>query len=77
MARSSQPISPGWARPAGQRSRRPRLSESKSSSGILNYFTAPFGSQEYLLLYFGVEGPDWAWDANGNPQQTRKAPRTY
>jgi putative aldouronate transport system substrate-binding protein len=42
----------------------------KEFLGILNYFTAPFGSQEYLLLYFGVEGPDWAWDANGNPKQT-------
>jgi putative aldouronate transport system substrate-binding protein len=38
--------------------------------GILNYFCAPFGSQEYLLLYFGVEGADWNWDASGNPKQT-------
>jgi putative aldouronate transport system substrate-binding protein len=42
----------------------------KELLGILNYFTAPFGSQEYLLLYFGVEGADWSWDASGNPKQT-------
>jgi putative aldouronate transport system substrate-binding protein len=42
----------------------------KEFLGILNYFTAPFGSQEYLLLYFGVEGPNWGWDASGNPKQT-------
>jgi putative aldouronate transport system substrate-binding protein len=42
----------------------------KEFLGILNYFAAPFGSQEYLLLYFGVEGTDWNWDAAGNPKQT-------
>ena len=42
----------------------------KELLGVLNYFTAPFGSQEYLLLYFGVEGTDWSWDAQGNPKQT-------
>ena len=30
----------------------------KEFLGIMNYFTAPFGSLEYLLLYFGVEGPE-------------------
>jgi putative aldouronate transport system substrate-binding protein len=42
----------------------------KELLGILNYFTAPFGSTEYLLLYFGLEGADWTWDASGNPRQT-------
>ncbi|MBO0885696.1 MAG: hypothetical protein J2P17_36255, partial [Mycobacterium sp.] len=42
----------------------------KELLGILNYWTAPFGSQEYLLLYYGVQGPDWDWDPRGNPKQT-------
>ncbi|MBO0883490.1 MAG: extracellular solute-binding protein [Mycobacterium sp.] len=42
----------------------------KQLLGILNFFTAPFGSQEYLLLYFGVQGVDWSMDDKGNPRQT-------
>jgi putative aldouronate transport system substrate-binding protein len=42
----------------------------KELLGILNYFTAPFGSQEYLLLYFGAQGVDWNMDDHGNPRQT-------
>jgi putative aldouronate transport system substrate-binding protein len=37
---------------------------------VLNYLAAPFGSQEDLLLSYGVEGPDYALDARGNPTLT-------
>ena len=37
---------------------------------ILNYLAAPFGSQEDLLLTFGVEGTDYTLDAQGNPVLT-------
>jgi putative aldouronate transport system substrate-binding protein len=47
----------------------------KQLLGILNYFVAPFGSQEYLLLYYGVEGPNFTFDANGNPRQTEQGLR--
>ena len=39
---------------------------------ILNWLAAPFGSQEDLLLSFGVEGPDYTWDAKGNPVLTER-----
>jgi putative aldouronate transport system substrate-binding protein len=39
---------------------------------ILNWLAAPFGSQEDLLLSFGVEGPDYALDAKGNPVLTER-----
>jgi putative aldouronate transport system substrate-binding protein len=39
----------------------------KEVLGVLNYFGAPFGSQEQLLLNFGIEGTDFTFDANGNP----------
>ena len=32
---------------------------------IANYFAAPFGSQEYNLLNYGVEGVDYTMGANG------------
>jgi putative aldouronate transport system substrate-binding protein len=44
----------------------------KELLGILNYWTAPFGSQEYLLLYYGAQGTDWNWDDQGNPKQTTR-----
>ncbi|MBV9577517.1 MAG: hypothetical protein JO057_02885 [Chloroflexi bacterium] len=34
---------------------------------ILDYVAAPFGSQEFLLINYGVQGRDWNPDANGNP----------
>ena len=34
---------------------------------VLDYIAAPFGSQEYLLVNYGVKGRDWEPDANGNP----------
>jgi putative aldouronate transport system substrate-binding protein len=37
---------------------------------VLNYLAAPFGSSEDLLLSYGVEGPDYSLDPNGNPVLT-------
>jgi putative aldouronate transport system substrate-binding protein len=39
---------------------------------ILNYLAAPFGSQESLLLEYGVEGIDFNFDAQGTPVKTDK-----
>jgi putative aldouronate transport system substrate-binding protein len=35
---------------------------------VMNFLAAPFGSQEDLLLTYGLEGPDYTRDAKGNPQ---------
>jgi putative aldouronate transport system substrate-binding protein len=40
--------------------------------GVLNFTASPFGSQEYQLLNFGVEGVDFNFDARGNPVKTPK-----
>jgi putative aldouronate transport system substrate-binding protein len=34
---------------------------------VLDYIAAPFGSEEYLLVNYGVKGRDWDPDENGNP----------
>jgi putative aldouronate transport system substrate-binding protein len=34
---------------------------------VLNFLAAPFGSQEYTLTHFGIQGVHYALDANGNP----------
>ncbi|MBV8087761.1 MAG: extracellular solute-binding protein, partial [Chloroflexi bacterium] len=34
---------------------------------VLNFMVAPFGSEEYLLLSYGVKGTDYNLDDNGNP----------
>jgi putative aldouronate transport system substrate-binding protein len=39
---------------------------------ILNWLAAPFGSAEDLLLSFGVEGPDYKRDDQGNPVLTER-----
>lgn len=39
---------------------------------IMNYFAAPFGSEEYLLTHYGVKGIDYDLDADGNPQLNQK-----
>ena len=44
----------------------------KELLGVLNLLAAPFGSEEELLLDYGVEGPDFAWDVKGNPVPTKK-----
>jgi putative aldouronate transport system substrate-binding protein len=37
---------------------------------ILNYLAAPFGSQEDLLLSYGIQGQDYSLDDKGNPVPT-------
>jgi putative aldouronate transport system substrate-binding protein len=44
----------------------------KELLGILNWTAAPFGSQEDLLLTYGVEGADYKLDSNGNPVTTER-----
>ncbi|MBV8719258.1 MAG: extracellular solute-binding protein [Chloroflexi bacterium] len=39
---------------------------------VLNYIASPFGSQEYTLLNYGVEGVHFNRDANGVPALTDK-----
>jgi putative aldouronate transport system substrate-binding protein len=34
---------------------------------VLDYVAAPFGSDEFLLINYGVKGRDWEPDPNGNP----------
>src|SRR5919202_1318511 len=38
---------------------------------VLDYIAAPFGSEEYLLINYGVKGRDWMPDDNGNPITTK------
>jgi putative aldouronate transport system substrate-binding protein len=42
----------------------------KELLGVLNYLAAPVGTTEALLLQYGLEGPDFTRDANGNPVPT-------
>jgi putative aldouronate transport system substrate-binding protein len=35
--------------------------------GLLNYLSAPFGTQEYLTMWYGVEGVEFEFDQNHNP----------
>jgi putative aldouronate transport system substrate-binding protein len=39
---------------------------------VLNYIASPFGSQEWALLNYGVEGAHFSRDANGIPALTEK-----
>jgi putative aldouronate transport system substrate-binding protein len=39
---------------------------------IMNYLAAPIGSEEYLLLHYGIQGTDYDLDAQGNPVSTAK-----
>lgn len=39
---------------------------------LLNYLAAPFGSAEYLLLNYGVQGVDYTRDPSGNPVLTSR-----
>lgn len=43
----------------------------KQVLGVLNYLAAPFGSSEYLNLWYGVRGTDFEFDASGNPVYTK------
>ena len=42
----------------------------KELLGVLNFLAAPFGSEEYLLVKYGVKDVDFAFDGNGNPLPT-------
>jgi putative aldouronate transport system substrate-binding protein len=42
----------------------------KELLGVLNYFSAPFGTAEFLLIWYGIEGQQFTFDANGNPIAT-------
>src|SRR5215471_3626681 len=42
----------------------------KELLGVLNYLAAPVGTSEALLQQYGIEGPDFTRDANGNPSPT-------
>jgi putative aldouronate transport system substrate-binding protein len=37
---------------------------------MFNFFAAPFGSEEYLLINYGVKGKDFNFDEQGNPVLT-------
>lgn len=37
---------------------------------VVDFFAAPFGSEEYTLLYYGMDGADFTRDASGNPALT-------
>ncbi|MBN8205036.1 hypothetical protein JF550_03575 [Microbacterium esteraromaticum] len=45
----------------------------KKLLGVANLLAAPFGSEEYLLINYGVEGTDYTLDGNGNPLATADA----
>ena len=37
---------------------------------VLDFFSAPFGTQEYVLLNYGIEGTDFKYGPDGNPIPT-------
>lgn len=41
---------------------------------VANFLAAPFGSEEYLLLTYGVAGVDYEMDGAGNPIPTDRGP---
>ncbi|MGZ0148592.1 extracellular solute-binding protein [Kribbella sp. WER1] len=43
--------------------------------GALNFFAAPFGSEEYTLLHYGVEGSEHTLDKSGFPVLTDQGTR--
>jgi putative aldouronate transport system substrate-binding protein len=44
----------------------------KELLGVLNFLAAPFGTEEALLLRYGVEGADFQFDDKGNPIPTQQ-----
>jgi putative aldouronate transport system substrate-binding protein len=40
--------------------------------GLLNYVSAPFGTLEYLTIWYGVEGVEFDFDQNHNPVVSAK-----
>lgn len=45
----------------------------KDLLSVANFLAAPFGSEEYLLINYGIQGTDYTLDAKGNPQATPQA----
>lgn len=45
----------------------------KEVLGVANFLASPFGSEEYLMLNYGVEGQDYTMNADGNPIASEKA----
>ena len=39
---------------------------------LINWMSAPFGTDEYVMKNYGVEGKDFEYDANGNPILTKE-----
>jgi putative aldouronate transport system substrate-binding protein len=39
---------------------------------VADHFAAPFGTEEWLLNYYGVKDVDYRFDANGTPSQTEQ-----
>ena len=37
---------------------------------VIDYIVAPFGSQEYLVVNYGLKDQDYQLDENGNPKRT-------
>jgi len=44
----------------------------KELLGVLNYLSAPFGSEEHLLLNYGVKDAELKFDGAGNPTLTQQ-----
>jgi putative aldouronate transport system substrate-binding protein len=44
---------------------------------ILNFFASPFGSEEHMLVNYGVPDVDYTLDANGNPVLTQQGQQEY
>jgi putative aldouronate transport system substrate-binding protein len=42
----------------------------KELLGVLNFLAAPFGSEEHLLINYGLEGQQFNFDKDGNPVLT-------
>jgi putative aldouronate transport system substrate-binding protein len=40
--------------------------------GLLNYLSAPFGTEEYLTMWYGIEGVEFDFDQNHNPVVSAK-----
>jgi len=44
----------------------------KELLAVLNFTTAPFGTQEWLLLHYGIKDVDFKFDDKGNPLLTQQ-----
>jgi len=46
--------------------------QAKKLLGLLNYVSAPFGTQEYLTMWYGLEGVEFDFNDNHNPVVSSK-----